>query len=37
MEAREQEGNKDFTGVQGDGSNFAAHKSRGMLFLMIQN
>ena len=37
MEAREQKGNKDFTCKQGDGSKFAARKSSGALFLIIQN
>ena len=35
MEAREQKGNKDFTGMQGDCSKFA--ESSGVLFLIIQN
>ena len=35
--AGSQKGNKDVTGIQGDGSKFAAHKSSGMLFLVIQN
>lgn len=36
MEAGEQKGNKDFTGIQGDGSKFAARKSNNTLFLIIQ-
>ena len=35
MEAREQKGNKDFTGIQRDCQKFA--ESSGMLFLIIQN
>ena len=35
MESREQKGNKDFTGIQGDCTKFT--ESSGMLFLIIQN
>ena len=37
MESREPKENKDFVGIQGDGLKFAARKSSGMLFLIIQN
>ena len=36
MEAREPKENKDFTGIQGDGSKFAAPKSSSMLLFIIQ-
>ena len=36
MEAREPKETKDFTGIQGDGSKFAAHQSSSMLLLIIQ-
>ena len=35
MRAREWEGKKDLEGIQGDGSNFKAYKSSGMLILII--
>ena len=36
MRARKLKGNKDFTGIQRDGSKFAAHKSSFIHILIIQ-